>query len=30
MPGVDEDPFGHDEETVEVEHADGHSGELAG
>ena len=30
LPGVDEDPFGHDEDAPEVEHADGHSGELAG
>ena len=30
LPGVDEDPFGHDEDTAPVEHADGHSGELAG
>ncbi len=30
LPGVDEDPFGHDEDDTEVEHADGHSGELAG
>jgi peptide deformylase len=30
LPGVDEDPFGHDDDSAPVEHADGHSGELAG
>lgn len=30
LPGVDEDPFGHDDDEDVTEHADGHTGELAG